>query len=129
MKNLIILIDDDLITNIVNKKFLSSKYPEVKIKEFNSAGKALEYLKKDNKIQKFYIIIFLDLNMPEISGWDFIEILDNEFPQTSYRLILLTSSIDEKDLIKSKNFDTVDAFISKPLSVSKLNEINFSLNR
>jgi len=115
--NHILLVDDDPINNLVNKKLLSSRAPDIKITDCLDVGLALEILNNDNSID----IILLDINMPERDGWDFLKHfsgMGKEIP-----VIILTSSVNSSDHNKSKLFSSVIDFIEKPLNPAKINQI------
>jgi CheY-like chemotaxis protein len=105
----IVLIDDDPISTFVTEKLISKniKVPH-KIFKFQSATKAL---------QDIYLIdpnyLFLDLNMPEMTGWDFLE----EFRPKEIKpeIYILSSSVDERDIVKATNYAVVKKYLSKPL--------------
>lgn len=63
-------------------------------------------------------VILLDLNMPNLDGWGFLEqflTLDDQI-EKDIKIYIVSSSVDEKDIIRSKVFPFVSGFISKPLS-------------
>lgn len=67
-------------------------------------------------------LIFLDLDMPGFSGWDFLEHFEKLSPHLK-RLVsiyIVSSSIDERDRVRSKHFPFVKDFISKPIKIEKL---------
>jgi CheY-like chemotaxis protein len=68
-------------------------------------------------------VIFLDLNMPIMDGWEFLD----EFSQLSNiqatRIYILSSSIDIRDLERAKRYDIVSDFIAKPLTDAKIIEL------
>lgn len=111
------LIDDDEINNFVNSKLISITHPEIQVDTFQHAKSALE------KLQSGYLpdIILLDLNMPELNGWEFI----NEFKKLNLKIpiYILTSSIDHFDWKKSRQYAEVIDFIDKPLSRIKIQKI------
>ncbi len=113
----ILLIDDDEINNFLNNKFLKRYNPEVKVDICISAIKALEKLNDEYNPN----LILLDLNMPQINGWSFLD----EFRKKNKKIpvIILTSSIDPHDHIKSKRYEEVIDFIEKPLSTIKISRI------
>jgi DNA-binding NtrC family response regulator len=113
----ILLIDDDEINNFLNNKFLKRYNPEVKVDICISAITALEKLNDEYNPN----LILLDLNMPQINGWSFLD----EFRKKNKKIpvIILTSSIDPHDHIKSKRYEEVIDFIEKPLSTIKISRI------
>lgn len=72
-------------------------------------------------------IIFLDLNMPIMDGWEFLE----EFAKLSnignVKIYILSSSIDSRDIARAKEYELVHDFIAKPLTNGKINAIVKSL--
>jgi CheY-like chemotaxis protein len=70
-------------------------------------------------------IIFLDLNMPVMNGWDFLEHFSKEFyPQfNAIKVVILSSTIDPSDYLKAKQYEAVTHFLSKPLTVEMLQEL------
>lgn len=113
----ILLIDDDEINNFLNNKFLKRYNPEVTVDVCISATTALEKLNDEYNPN----LILLDLNMPQINGWAFLE----EFRKKKKKIpvIILTSSIDPHDHIKSKRYEEVIDFIEKPLNAVKISRI------
>lgn len=111
----ILIIDDDQITVFLARKQIEVNYPNIQINYFLDAAKALEAIK--NQLAKPDLIL-LDLNMPDLDGWQFL----HQFMQFEYTcdVVILTSSIDEDDFEKSKNYLHVKGFISKPLTPAKL---------
>ncbi|MFN4152436.1 MAG: response regulator, partial [Candidatus Sericytochromatia bacterium] len=85
----IIVIDDDPVINFICKKFIQHLAPEIEVIGFTNPIEAFNYLKKYNKKENFPIL--LDLNMPEMSGWEFLDKCNkNNFV---YEFFILSSSI------------------------------------
>jgi response regulator RpfG family c-di-GMP phosphodiesterase len=116
------LIDDDNITNMLNRYFLEEHYPALEIQSFIYASKALEELQNSANSPDF---ILLDINMPEMDGWEFMEQfkLLNEDVKSRCRVFILTSSLNPIDIQKSKTYNEVRGFASKPLTTEILNFI------
>lgn len=112
MKN-ILLVDDDLIylkltTHVLNKNSNNL----FKVYNASSAQIGLQII-KENKID----FIFLDINMPVTTGWQFLELLEPELKQLNNITIFITSStVNPDEKLKAKNHKLVHSFIEKPIS-------------
>ena len=102
-------IDDDELTNMFNAK-ITELVLNVQIKTFLDAKNAVEELEKSN-IQPN--VIFLDLNMPGISGFDFLEIMEEK--NFDIPVVILSSSIQKSDIDKSLTYKNVVTYLTKPL--------------
>ena len=118
MKNLL-LIDDDSINNFVNKELIKRKYPDVSMGSFESPLFALNYLNEDSITEPD--LILLDLNMPLLNGWEFMEELQKR--NKWFKVAILTSSINPQDEERSEAFDMVQGFLVKPIDLDKLAEL------
>ncbi len=115
----ILLVDDDPINNLITKRKLIKAKPEITLNIVESASEALAYLKNPDKNRPQ--LILLDINMPDVDGWQFLQ----EFNQMnmSIKIIIYTSSIDEYDYEKSKDYPQIQDYIVKPLDEDKVNRI------
>jgi CheY-like chemotaxis protein len=119
----IILVDDDPIANMISARILERNF-SCKVISFTNPLEALKQLTvwSGQDIGDFPAVIFLDINMPLIDGWEFLAEYE-KFPTTVLEkcpVIMLTSSIDYDDIRKSKDYKCVQDFISKPLTHDKL---------
>lgn len=117
----IILIDDDPINNLINKRLISKLGGNHRVEVFLEAEKALERIQQLDVQQK--ILIFLDINMPVMNGWDFLNAYIKTFEDRNDRIIMLSSSIDYQDRQKAKQQACVEGFIEKPLTPDKINNL------
>ncbi len=117
------LIDDDHVTNMLNQFFLEEHFPETQISAFTDAEKALEELCNQSKMPD---CIFLDINMPVMDGWEFVDELTIKAPGLSNipDIYILSSSVDPADLEKASACGLVKGFISKPLEPEKVKFLN-----
>jgi CheY-like chemotaxis protein len=86
---------------------------------FLSAEAALAYLKNQHQQQlPAPDVIFLDLNMPEMDGWEFIGEFKKFPPEftAQIRVFMLSSAVDAKDIVQARNMEEIEDFISKPLT-------------
>lgn len=113
----ILLIDDDEINNFINSKLITLQYPNIQIEICLGSKLALAKLNNGTNPD----LILLDLNMPGIDGWGFIE----QFRKTkkSIPIIILTSSINNSDYNKSKQYVEVLDYVDKPLNKLKIEKI------
>lgn len=109
-----LIIDDDPIICLLHQRLCEANGLPYS-KTFCRASDALSYLLKNNSEAKNFIIL-LDINMPGMNGWQFLEALQKEELLAGIYLVLVTSSIDRADLERSRNFPLVNTFISKPLT-------------
>ncbi|WP_299256419.1 response regulator [uncultured Aquimarina sp.] len=124
--NCVLLIDDDRPTNFYNSKVLSkhNSFDNIQVKQ--SGKDALKYLVNVEKgIELKPNLIFLDLNMPAMNGWEFLTEYSklNRNIIEDIKVIILTTSSDLKDIENSKANSLVEDLISKPLSFPLLNNV------
>lgn len=127
MLNLILFVDDDPITLMLCKKVINKASFSNEITTAKNGEEALNYfdsIKKnqEKEIQKVPELIFLDLNMPVMGGWEFLECFSSskyiDFNTT--KIVILSSTIDPEDLNKAKKYPFVIDFLPKPITISML---------
>lgn len=105
----IVLIDDDPISTFVTEKLISRNVKEpCQFYKYQSARAAL---KEIYSIKANYL--FLDLNMPEMTGWDFLDMFNSD--KNEAQIYILSSSVDERDISKASRYSVVKDYLSKPL--------------
>lgn len=121
----VLLIDDDEPSNMINERVIKKADFAENVMAVTSGLRALSHLNKtyDGK-QPLPQLIFLDINMPAMNGWEFIE----EFNKMPYAkniiIVMLTTSLNPDDAARAKSIDAVDAFRNKPLTISMLQELS-----
>ena len=125
--NSVLLIDDDPMFSMINKKIIQVAKFAIKVTSHVNAKDALIELRQfiNSGSSEFPDVIFLDINMPQMDGWEFLEEC-NKFPDFALmkcKVFMLSSSISISDIEKSKKYSMVYDFISKPLTINKLQMI------
>lgn len=119
----ICLIDDDDMQHWLNVRIIHSIDKTIEIFSYSSAEIALNDLMVNKIIPD---VILLDINMPLMDGWDFIEEVGAR--EINIPIYMLTSSIDKNDNEKAKKYKVVKGFLNKPLKQEKLESILYSNN-
>ena len=122
----ILCVDDDPITLMLSKKVISKAGFSELIVTAQNGEEALSYFNalkynKDQSVKKPQLI-FLDLNMPVMGGWEFLDHFItsdyNEF--NTINVIVLSSTINPEDLAKAKKYPIIVDFLSKPITLQML---------
>jgi CheY-like chemotaxis protein len=117
----VFLVDDDPINNLINKRLLSKTSDCPKILEFGAGLDALARLKETPASEQ--LLIFLDINMPVMNGWEFLKSYSEQFPDRKDKIVILSSSIDFQDRIHAREYDLVSDFLEKPLTLEKIGRV------
>lgn len=128
--NYAMLLDDNELDNFINQKTLEATHFSDKIYVNTGSKSALEFLNnlEISSSETFTIfpeIIFIDINMPMIDGFQFIENFKKAFPEkfNTIKIVILTTSVSQNDKIKATNISKDIVFLNKPLTKEALNQI------
>lgn len=117
MSSHVFIIDDDEILRLLTIEMIESLDDKIICHQCENGKVGLETLEPMLNSSET-LIVLLDLNMPVLNGWEFLDQLDkkdiNKFKNLN--LYVLTSSINDNDRIKSEQYPFVKKFYSKPLS-------------
>lgn len=132
MLDLILCVDDDPITLMLCKMVVSRAAFAGEVVTAQNGEEALNYfddLKLNNlgnEIKRYPQLILLDLNMPVMGGWEFLD----HFSKSDYpvlfkdcKVIVLSSTIDPDDIKKAKTYPMVLDFLSKPITKEMLEDL------
>lgn len=135
--NKVLCVDDDEVTLMICKMTIQRAQFSKEIITLYNGQEAIEYYKQlvlnpatnteDN--QTYPQMIFLDLNMPVLGGWEFLDDFMNLFYEKfkDTKVIILSSTVDPKDKKRAEKYPIVVDFFSKPITKEILNEINEKL--
>ncbi|MCA4895499.1 MAG: response regulator [Cytophagales bacterium] len=123
---IIALVDDDSIFQFTATRLLESSKLAQNILHFENGAEALTFL-REKALQKELLpdYLFLDINMPFVDGWMFLEdftTLKSSLAK-DISIYMVTSSIDQRDLNRAKGFSEVTDFIIKPISLERFQEL------
>ena len=129
--NGVLIIDDDEATNFFNQMIVEKSGCTDFIKVAQSGKEALDYLTKcvqDEGGEKRFPcpdLIFLDINMPAMDGWEFLDRYKklNKEHQGNSIVVMMTTSLCPEDIARSKEMPEISGFENKPLTSEKLNRI------
>ncbi len=123
----VLLIDDNEIDNFINERIITSSFFSTEVIVKNSAKNALEFLSGLNGSEEAIPqVIFLDLNMPVMDGFGFLEEYAklNDKVRNACKVVVLSSSISPEDIDRASTNPYVLKYINKPLSEKYLEAIN-----
>ncbi len=122
----ILLVDDSGADNYYHQMIIEKAKVCKAISSYSQASDALDTISDAiKKGQRLPDLIFLDINMPVIDGWEFLERYEAIVPQDSRHpvIIILSTSVNPSDHERAESHASVTAYCSKPLSADKLQGI------
>lgn len=121
-----LIIDDDITNNTLSRFAIRKVCRDAEILEFTVPEEGLNYIRENFHPEIHNPTIFLlDLNMPTMTGWKFLEKF-RDFPQAvlkQFKIYILSSSIDPADKLRALNNPLVKDFIEKPLTFENIDKL------
>ncbi len=116
------VIDDDRTNNMICEFSMRRFSAATEIKTFTNPEVALQFIEEsyEDKNTTTSTVMFLDINMPLLTAWDFLDIFNDFKPHVKEQFVIyiLTSSIDYRDKQKADTNPLVEGTLCKPLSTS-----------
>jgi len=122
----IVLIDDNPIDHYIMRTMLYNNEACKQATYTFDGSMIIEYVEENiADAKRLPDVIFLDLTMPDFSGWEFLEKFERlkDRLKKHIQLYVMSSSVRESDKERSTKYECVSSFISKPLSKQMLNNI------
>lgn len=123
-----IVVDDDSVNNLICRKVIRHVFPKADVLTFTNPETALTYIKStytDSSGKE--TILLLDLNMPILSGWDFLEVFEDFDANIKgqIKIYILSSSIDQSDKDCAASNKYINGYIEKPLTKENIGKVVF----
>jgi len=121
-----IVVDDDPISNTICKLTLEMVLGKVDLESFTNPKEALDYITEKYAMPvPWKTILLLDINMPIMSGWEFLERFDalSENVKAAIDIYILSSSVDPRDKDRSYSNKNVRNYLLKPLTADVIKKV------
>lgn len=118
--NRILMIDDSEAEQFLYQIILKEHFPDIKITPAYDGVEALDIISKQDE---GFDCILLDINMPRMNGFEFLEQYAKSPKSNDNIVIMLTSSIQPKDKEKALSYPFVKSFFMKPIDINDLKQL------
>jgi len=125
VRNACIIDDDDIFRFIMKKHIINQDLAE-NILCFENGKEAIKYI-LDHRLEedKLPDVMFLEINMPIMDGWDFVSAY-NEAKKKIVKdatIFMISSSVDDRDISRAKDSEVITEYVTKPLDKQKIKEL------
>ena len=120
-----ILIDDDMVANMLAQMAVKRHFAQPVIHIFTNPADAVNFITEGEKYNTLPCTVFLDINMPILSGWDVLDKLEKIINSgtTAFNIYIVSSSIDPDDKTRAAEHPLVKGYIEKPLTSQLMQEV------
>lgn len=120
-----ILIDDDNVANMLAQMSVKRYFNQPVIHTFTNPADAVSFITEGEKYNTLPCTVFLDINMPILSGWDVLDKLEKiiNAGTSAFNIYIVSSSIDPDDKTRAAQHPLVKGYIEKPLTPQLMQEV------
>ncbi len=116
------IVDDDAVSRFLTRKILELRSNQsLDILEFASGNEAIKAVEQLRSLPPD--VIFLDIDMPQITGWDFLDHLKESGKLKNSRIAMLASSCSEEDSNRALSYERVNIYFQKPLKIEHIRDL------
>jgi CheY-like chemotaxis protein len=122
----LMVIDDSELDRFIIQRIIQFICNNLIVHSYNSAIQALEIIQKNQfNSQDVFILILLDLQMPVMNGFQFIEEFEKLpfFVQEKFKIVILSNTRNPNDIVRLLNYKSVDSLMEKPITKEKLQNL------
>lgn len=110
----VVIVDDDSVVLFLHKVLIEYSDLPSACASFKNGKDALDHISSDGVNETPYLVL-LDINMPVMNGWDFLEAIQQQEYRKNIYVAMVTSSINSKDAEQARHYSQVIDYLEKPL--------------
>lgn len=118
----ILIVDDDKLVRFMHRNFLEKNSIKNKVESFENGKEAWEYVAEMGAVGTSFLVL-LDLDMPVMNGWGFLDRLQKYGQDLNVAVVVISSSLGEKEIRKTISYSHVVEYESKPLEMDRFRSI------
>jgi CheY-like chemotaxis protein len=121
-----IVIDDDPLNNTICRLTIKKALGVAEVKTFTDPVEGLRYIEDQYSVaQEGFTVLFLDINMPIMNGWEFLEKYEylNTMVKNAIKIYILSSSVDDRDIARAHANKNIVNYLAKPITKEKVIEV------